>query len=57
MKTPFDEIAEIVGIPCDECNGGGFVILDMQGNVEKMSCDCIGEEDEYFAFDEFGECG
>lgn len=56
MKTPFDTIAEIVGIPCDTCNGGGFIILDMQGNVERLACECIGEEDEYFPFDEFGEC-
>ena len=40
MKTPFDEVAEIVGIPCDECGGAGFVILSISGDVEKMSCDC-----------------
>jgi hypothetical protein len=56
MITPFDQVAEIVGIPCDTCNGGGFVILDMQGNVEKLSCDCVHIENEYFPFDEFGEC-
>jgi hypothetical protein len=56
MITPFDQVAEIVGIPCNDCNGGAFVILDMVGNVEKMSCDCIGEEDEYFLFDEHGKC-
>ena len=52
MKTPFDEVAEIVGIPCDYCNGGAFVILDMSGNVEKLACDCVGETDQYFFYDQ-----
>ena len=56
MKTPFDEIAEIVGVPCNDCEGAGFVILDMQGNVERVACDCVGQENEYFAWDEFGPC-
>jgi hypothetical protein len=56
MITPFDEVAEMIGIPCDECDGGAIIILDMVGNVEKLSCKCVNTENEYFPFDEFGEC-
>jgi hypothetical protein len=56
MIIKFDNISEIVGIPCDDCGSGGFVILDVHGNIERMGCDCVGVEDEYFPFDEFGEC-
>ena len=44
MKTPFDTVAEIVGVPCDDCGGAGFVVLDIFGNIEKLSCDCELEE-------------
>ena len=50
MKSDFNNIVEIQGVPCDTCNGAGFVILNANGDTEILSCDCPTKNDEYFFF-------
>jgi uncharacterized protein (AIM24 family) len=43
-------IVEIQGIPCDNCEGAGFVMLHENGDVETIKCNCVEIENEYFVF-------
>lgn len=48
MKTPYNTINEIIGVPCDTCNSAGFIIYSDNG-CEIMGCDCAGKEDRFYS--------
>jgi hypothetical protein len=51
MISNFNSIVEIQGVPCDECMGAGFVMLNQNGDVEVLACDCPDKQDEYIFFE------
>jgi hypothetical protein len=46
MGNILDELKEIIAIPCDECNGVGFVFWGNENNYDVETCDCQFDETE-----------
>ena len=42
-KTKIGNIAEIVGVACDECGGAGFIFFGDEKNYDVESCECVKE--------------
>ena len=42
-KTKMGNIAEIVGVACDECGGAGFIFFGDEKNYDVESCECVKE--------------
>lgn len=36
-------LADVIGIECDECNGAGFVFYGSSENYDVMKCNCTPE--------------
>ncbi len=36
-------LAEIIGVACDECDGAGFIFFGDEKNYDVESCDCVKE--------------
>ena len=42
-----NEIVEIQGVWCDDCDSAGFVMLHENGDTEILACNCEKIENEY----------
>ena len=46
MGNILDELKHIIAIPCDECNGAGFIFWGNENNFDVQTCDCKFDETE-----------
>ena len=49
-KIMTNEIVEIQGVWCDDCDSAGFVMLHENGDTEILACNCEKIENEYLFF-------
>ena len=45
MGNILDELKDLIAIPCDECNGAGFIFFGDEKNYDVESCDCVNDEE------------
>jgi hypothetical protein len=46
MGNILDELKDIIAIPCEECNGAGFIFWGNENNFDVQACDCQFDETE-----------
>jgi hypothetical protein len=37
-------LAEIIGVACDECGGAGFIFWGNENNFDVESCECASDD-------------
>ena len=45
MGNILDELKDLIAIPCDECDGAGFIFFGNEKNYDVESCDCVNDEE------------
>jgi len=41
MGNLIDNLANVIAVDCDECNGGGFIFFGNDEDYSVMPCDCV----------------
>jgi hypothetical protein len=44
-------LLDIIAIPCDECNGAGFLFYGNDEDYSVMPCDCVDENKDELTLD------
>ena len=45
MGNILDELKDVIAIPCDECEGAGFIFWGNENNYDVEACDCVIDEE------------
>ena len=45
MGNILDELKDVIAIPCDECDGAGFIFWGNENNYDVEACDCVIDEE------------
>ena len=45
MGNILDELKDVIAIPCDECEGAGFIFWGDENNYDVEACACVIDEE------------
>ncbi len=40
-------LADVIGIECDECGGAGFVFAGNDNDFDVMQCYCVADDEDF----------
>jgi hypothetical protein len=50
-----DLITDVITIPCDDCNGVGFIFFGNENDFDVEPCDCVADVEDELTLDWINE--